>query len=141
MKVFIDANVLVTVLNKEYPLFATAARILSIHGKRGFTLYSSPVCLAIAYYFAEKKHGYQRAKEKMAILCDHILIAETGDLAVRKALAHKAIKDFEDGLEYYAAKEQGCHYIVTEDRDDFYFSDIPVMNCALFFNKVVLENT
>lgn len=30
MKVFIDANILVTVLNKEYPLFPYAAKLLSL---------------------------------------------------------------------------------------------------------------
>jgi hypothetical protein len=30
MKVFLDANILVTVLNKEYPVFPYAAKLLSL---------------------------------------------------------------------------------------------------------------
>ncbi len=55
MKVFVDANVLVSVLNKEYPLFTQSARILSLAGSKNFEIYTSPICLAIAFYFAEKK--------------------------------------------------------------------------------------
>jgi len=34
MKVFVDANILVSVLNKEYPLFTYSARILSLSGNK-----------------------------------------------------------------------------------------------------------
>ena len=54
MRVFLDANILVSVLNKEYPLFPFTARILSLSGTPGFKIYSSPVCIAIAFYFADK---------------------------------------------------------------------------------------
>ena len=54
MKVFVDATILVSVLNKEYPLFTHSARILSLSGNRNFEIYTSSICLAIAFYFAEK---------------------------------------------------------------------------------------
>ena len=47
--------------------------------------------------------------------------------------------DFEDGLEYYAAKEVECNCIVTEDTDDFYFSEIEVLDCKGFFNRYLLD--
>ena len=55
MKVFLDANILVSVINKEYPLFPFTSRILSLNQNFRFSLYTSPLCLAIAFYFAEKK--------------------------------------------------------------------------------------
>lgn len=55
MKIFVDANVLVSVINKEYPLFTYSARVLSLSNHPGYTVLTSPVCLAITWYFAEKK--------------------------------------------------------------------------------------
>ena len=55
MKIFLDANILVSVLNKEYPLFTYSARVLSLMDHPKFEVYTSPICLAIAFYFAEKK--------------------------------------------------------------------------------------
>jgi predicted nucleic acid-binding protein len=55
MKLFLDANILVAVLNKEYPVFTYAARILSLANNKKFAVYTTPLCLAIAFYFAEKK--------------------------------------------------------------------------------------
>jgi predicted nucleic acid-binding protein len=56
MKIFLDANILISVVNKEYPLFSQTARILSLADRKGFQIYTSPICLAIAFYFAEKKY-------------------------------------------------------------------------------------
>ncbi|HPM30759.1 MAG TPA: hypothetical protein PLJ60_10545 [Chryseolinea sp.] len=57
MNIFLDANILVSVLNKEYPLFTYSARILTLADNKKFTVFTSPICLAIAYYFAEKRAG------------------------------------------------------------------------------------
>ena len=139
MNVFIDANILVSVLNKEYPLFTYTSRILSLSGSREFILSTSPVCLAIAFYFAEKKYKSVVAKQKIALLCDHIKIAEANAAAVKNCLQNPAIKDFEDGLEYYAALESGCQCIITEDTSDFYFSKIEVLNSHDFFLKYMAK--
>ena len=139
MKVFVDANILVSVLNKEYPLFTHSARILSLSENKNFEIYTSPICLAIAFYFAEKKHNTKTAREKIALLCNNISIAEATASVVHKTVSNKKINDFEDGLEYYSAIESNCSYIITEDKNDFYFSEIPVMNSKTFFEKIVAK--
>jgi predicted nucleic acid-binding protein len=139
MKVFVDANILVSVLNKEYPLYTYSARILSLSDNSKFEIYTSPICLAIAFYFAEKKHNTKPAREKIALLCKHILIASATDVVVAKTIANKKVNDFEDGLEYYSALESNCDLIVTEDVKDFYFSTIPVLSARNFFEKHVAK--
>jgi predicted nucleic acid-binding protein len=137
MRIFLDANILVSVLNKEYPLFTYAARIVSLADNKKFTVYTSPVCLAIAFYFAEKKSGTPMAKKKIEILSEKLLIAAVGKNEVLQALQNKKINDFEDGIEYYAAVNNKCGVIITEDIDDFYFADIPVLKCRDFLQEYV----
>src|SRR6266446_10044463 len=132
MRIFLDANILVSVLNKEYPLFTLSSRILSLADTKSFQIYTSPICLAIAFYFAEKKYKSKTAKQKISILCEHIEIAEATGSSVKKCLTNPKVNDFEDGLEYYAAVENKCDCIITEDKHDFYFSDIEVLNCEEF---------
>jgi predicted nucleic acid-binding protein len=134
-RLFLDANVLVSVLNKEYPLFPLSSRILSLASNPKFEIYTSPLCLAIAFYFAEKKHNTQVAKQKIELLCRHLKIAENLSDGVYSTLANKKINDFEDGLEYYAAVKSKCNFIITEDKEDFYFSELKVMNCKNFFEQ------
>lgn len=135
MKVFLDANVLVSVLNKEYPLFTYSSRIVSLAGAGRFEVYTSPVCLAIAFYFAEKKHKASLAKQKIKLLCNYIEITPIAASTVEKALQNSKAMDFEDGIEYYSATDSKCKCIITEDMGDFYFSDIEVLNCESFFKK------
>ncbi len=135
MNVFLDANILVSVLNKEYPLFVHSARILSLADTTRFNVYTSPLCLAIAFYFAEKKSGRLVAKSKIALLTQKINITTIDEEIVRKAATERAIHDFEDGVEYYAARKSKCTCIVTEDVKDFYFSAIEVLNADQFVKR------
>jgi len=140
MRIFLDANILVSVLNKEYPLFTYTSRILSLADKSKFTLFTSPVCLAIGFYFAEKKYKSISAKNKIQILCGHLHIAAINKNTVLQSVQNPEINDFEDGLEYYSALESRCDCIITEDINDFYFSKIEVLNSESFFEKYLFGN-
>lgn len=99
MRIFLDANILVSVLNKEYPLFTYAARIISLADNKKFTVFTSPLCLAIAFYFVEKKSGIQLAKQKIKLLSEKILITAVGKTELLQALENGQVNDFEDGIE------------------------------------------
>lgn len=135
MKIFLDANILVSVLNKEYPTFTYSSRIVSLADKKNVEVFTSPICLAIAFYFAEKKSGTEKAKEKIMLLASKIGITETGKKVVESTVRNKAVNDFEDGLEYYSAVHARCTHIITEDKNNFYFSDLPVMASEEFLKK------
>ena len=137
MRIFLDANILVSVLNKEYPLFSHSSRILSLADNKNFDVFTSPICLAIAFYFAEKKNK-KTARQKIGLLCKKLSVAAVTDTAVQKTVNNRAIHDFEDGLEYYAAMESKCRCIITEDAGDFYFSAIEVLSCKGFFEKYLV---
>jgi len=138
MRIFLDANILVSVLNKEYPLFTYTSRIVSLADKSKFTVFTSPVCLAIAFYFAEKKFKPVAAKNKIDILCNHIKITAVNKNTVLQTLQNPAVNDFEDGLEYYSAVDNKCDCIITEDINDFYFSKIEVLGSEAFFEKYLI---
>lgn len=135
MNIFLDANILVAVLNKEYPVFTYAARILSLADSKKYKIYTSPLCLAIAFYFAAKKSGNKVAKEKITTLVSHINITDTNAQAVLQAITNKKVNDFEDGLEYYSALAARCELIISEDVADFHFSEISVLTAATFFEQ------
>ena len=140
MTIFLDANILVSVLNKEYPIFTYTSRIVSLADDKKFVVFTSPICLAIAFYFAEKKSGTTLAKKKIQLLTEKLSITAVGKPEVFAALQNKKVNDFEDGLEYYAAESYNCDAIITEDINDFYFSKIPVYTSSIFFEKVLLGN-
>ncbi len=136
MRLFIDANVIVAVLNRQYPLFPYAARILSLSDSSKYKIYTSPICLAIAFYFAEKKSGTLQARKKIGLLAEKLEVTTTDMETVQSTIRNAVIHDFKDGLEYYAALQSSCEMIISEDLSDFYFSDIPVHSCESFFKEV-----
>jgi predicted nucleic acid-binding protein len=138
MRIFLDANVLVSVLNKEYPLYPHSSRILSLTENKKFQVYTSPLCLAIAYYFAEKKSGEAMAKKKLALLCENLRITDVNEKTTRLA-AKSAIDDFDDALQYYSALESKCECIITENTKDFYPCDLTVMDCEQFIRQQVMK--
>lgn len=132
MRVFVDANILIAVLNKEYPLFTYAARVLSLNNKPGFQLFTSPLCLAIAFYFATKKTSEKAAKRKIELLLNNISITEINESFTAKAIQNPQVHDFEDGMEYYSAINSQCQVIVSTNKEDFYFSEIQVLDSEEF---------
>ena len=132
MRLFIDANILVATLNKEYPLFTWSSRILSLQGKQNIELFTSPLCLAFAFYFSSKKSGEKIASKKIEMLLQHIGITTIDQNITDQAIHNKLIHDFEDGMEYYSAIQNKCNCIITENQKDFYFSEIEVIGCEAF---------
>lgn len=49
-----------------------------------------------------------------------------------RAIQNLSIHDFEDGMQYYSALAASCTVIVTEDKEDFYFSEIETLSCQSF---------
>jgi len=139
MRLFVDANILVATLNKEYPLFTWSSRLLSLQGKHGIALFTSPLCLAIAFYFSSKKSGEKIAREKIETLLQHIGITSVDESITSQAIKNKLIHDFEDGLEYYSAIRHKCDCIITENQKDFYFSELEVMGCEAFLQKLKIK--
>lgn len=139
MRIFLDANVLISVLNKEYPAYIYASRVLSLVDNSRFTVFTSPMYLAIAFYFSEKKSGTKVAKKKIELLASKINITPTDKNIVMNVIKNPAINDFEDGLEYYAALGAKCKFIITEDLGDFHFSSIQVLNAETFLAKYAVH--
>ena len=136
MRIFVDANIIVATLNREYPLFTWSSRLLSLQGQKNIQLYTSPLCLAIAFYFSSKKSGERVAKEKIGMLLQHIGITTVDEATTNLSIKNKLIHDFEDGMEYYSAIRHHCDCIISENQKDFYFSDIDVIGCEAFLLKL-----
>jgi predicted nucleic acid-binding protein len=133
MKLFIDANILISVLNNELPLFPFSSRILSLgQFNNKYTLVITPICLAISFYFSEKKCGAVKSLEKIKVLTKYLEVLNVGAKENIAVHANPAVRDYEDGLQYYAALHAGCDFIITEDKSGFFYSQIPVCTAREF---------
>lgn len=138
-RIFLDANVLVTVLCNEYPRFSACARVLSLADDKRFEVYTSPLCLAIGAYYAEKKGGKRVAKKKAGLLAEKLKLTTLDASTAKRALANKRVEDLEDGMQYYSALDAKCMCIVTYDKKDFHFADTEVLDGEEFLLKYAVR--
>ena len=136
MRIFLDANVLVSVLNREYPHFDSCARCLSLSSDSRITLYASSLSLGIAFYFSEKKSGRIEARRKISVLMEHIQVSPCGQEEVRIALQNQKADDFEDALQNSSAVSASCTHILTNNPADYHFSEIPVKRPEEFLRSL-----
>ena len=130
---------LVTVLCNEYPRFSACARVLSLADDKRFEVYTSPLCLAIGAYFAEKKGGKQVAKKKAGLLAEKLKLTTIDASTAKRALANKRVEDLEDGMQYYSALDAKCMCIVPYDKKDFHFADTEVLDGEEFLLKYAVR--
>jgi predicted nucleic acid-binding protein len=135
MKLFLDANILVSVLLKEHGYFIACAQILSLADQQRYTVTTTSICIAIAYYYAEKNFGSREAKRRLKLLNEKLKIIACDSKEVKQALTNNKVLDVEDGMQYYAALHEGCDCIITNDLDGFNFSNIEVLNAPDFLKK------
>lgn len=136
MRIFLDANVLVAVLNREYPHYDACARCMSLADRNGFQLQVSALSLGIAFYFSEKKSGRKEARRKMELLLLKLLVTPCGEAEAKAAVQEKKADDFEDALQFYSAKSGYSDVILSNNPSDYHFSSIPVQRPEEFLREI-----
>lgn len=129
---------LVAVLNQEYPRFDLASRVLSLADSKKFTIFTSSLAISISFYLSSKKSSDTVAYNKIKLLSKRIEIASNKSDDLERIFENKKIHDVEDGLQYFAALNSKNKVIITYDLNDFYFSDIEVLNPKDFLLKYAL---
>ena len=68
-------------------------------------------------------------------MAERLSVFKTGEAEVMQSLQNKKVHDFEDGLEYYSAVNSKCSILITDDTDDFYFSEIEIVKPEVFLTR------
>ena len=126
MKVFLDANIIIDVVQNRTDFVEQSSKILQSGLEGLIDLCASDVTFTTVSFYARKQRTTEQLYEIMQSLRDFIDVAPTGKIAIDWALQRKA-KDFEDSVQYYAALRTGADYIVSRNVRDYPFDDIPVV--------------
>lgn len=125
MNLFIDTNVVMDMVAFRTPFAEFAIRIFQMKDQ-GHRLLVSDLTYANIVYSARKIMERDRLYDLLINLRQYLSIVGVGEEAVDKAL-HLRPKDFEDALQYFAARLAVADCIITRNKKDFSFSDIPVL--------------
>ena len=135
MRVLIDTNVILDVLQKREPFFTGSYRAL----RRALEydaecLISASAATDIFYVLRKSLGSAQQAKEHIDQLAQVVSFADVQGMDIHTALM-RAMPDFEDAVVDAVAERSGASYILTRNIKDFTGSVVPAILPADFLNK------
>lgn len=134
-KIFLDANIVIDLLDATSKDHATAADCLYIIRQHFGKPVVSPVTFLIANYllgkFAKNKLWHKKQMQ--------LAFSAFEMTPVQPSFIDKAFKtfftDLEDGIQYQCALYAKARVIITKDINDFFDSKIPVVHPSNFVSK------
>jgi predicted nucleic acid-binding protein len=130
-KLFVDSDIILDLLAERPAFYGNAAKIFTWAYKKKFELYTTAVVLANVFYILRKINGNDKTKEQIKDLRLLVKILPIDENIVDMALRSK-FDDFEDGLQYYAAKEQNLFGIITRNLRDYKVKEIVIQTSEEF---------
>lgn len=114
MKVFLDANVLIDVVQNRIDFVETSSKVLQLGLDGECELCASDITFTTVSFYARKNRTQEQLYEVLQSLRDFIDVAPSGKIAIDWALQQKS-KDFEDSVQYYTALRSRAEYIDSNE--------------------------
>ncbi|MFT4203943.1 MAG: PIN domain-containing protein [Chitinophagaceae bacterium] len=131
-KVFVDANIVIDLLEKREDFYQEAQELFTLADKNEVQLYVSALTIANAHYILFK-HLKREAKKVLSKFKVLVEVLPMTDKILELSLSSDH-KDFEDAIQYYTAIENEMEIIITRNKKDFKESNIPILTAREFIN-------
>jgi predicted nucleic acid-binding protein len=135
-KVFVDTNIVIDLLSRRAPFFDEAAVLFSLADKKQIELTVSSLTIANTGYTLLRQMDSTKAKSILRKLRMIVNVLPLDDKIVGLVLNDETFEDFEDGLQYFTAIENGQELIITRNLKDFKNSKLPVMTAKQFIETI-----
>lgn len=130
MKVFIDTNIFLdALLNRDEGL---SKQILKELEKLDMDIFLSDISVINIVYIIRKDFTKNEIREIVNILLKKHKIVSANNNIIFTA-NNSNFKDFEDGVQYFCAKEIEANLIITNNKQDFKTSKIDVLSAKEFY--------
>lgn len=135
MKILIDTNVILDVIQKREPFFADSYHALrKAIEANAECMISASAATDIFYILRKALQSAQQAKDRIEQLSQIVTFADVQGIDIHTALMH-SMPDFEDAVVDAVAKRNGASYILTRNIKDFTGSAVPAITPIEFSQK------
>lgn len=134
MKLMIDANILIDVLQKREPHFRFSALIWKMCETKQAKGYVSALTFANLVYIMRKELTPEKTEEIISKLLLIFALTELNAADIQKA-AKMRWNDFEDALQSVAAERVNADYIITRNTADFEESKVAAIPPSTFVSE------
>jgi predicted nucleic acid-binding protein len=122
-RLFIDSDIILDVLTKRDNFVQAAAELFELGHSNKIELFTTPVVLANVFYILRKASGIETAKMSLQKLRLIIRVLATNENTVDSSLSSQ-FNDFEDGLQYFTAKENNISILITRNSKHYKVDDM-----------------
>jgi len=137
MKVYIDSDVIIDYLYDREPFNINSKIIFAHIERKTVTGYISSLILWNIYYVLSKYLGEKEARKKIKLFRSLIEIIAIDGKIIDQGL-NSSIKDFEDSIQYYAAKSMNVDFLITRNKKDYPKTGLSILNPDEFI-KIIGE--
>jgi predicted nucleic acid-binding protein len=129
--ILVDTDVILDVLAKRDPFFASSASLWAEVEVGHARAYLAAHTVTTIFYLVGKARGKEFARSCISDLLSIFRIAPVKESTLRLALESQ-IADFEDAVQYGAAKEVGAEFIISRNVGHYKKSEVPATTPDLF---------
>lgn len=124
-KVFIDADIILDLLLDREPYSLSSSKLFTAIEEREVIAFTTPVILANIYYISSRIINQKSALESIRKLLTLLRVTAV-DEKIMLLAANSDFKDFEDSIQYYAAKNEAVDFLITRNKIDYKITDLTV---------------
>lgn len=135
-RIFVDTNIVIDLLSRREPFYEESAILFSLADRKEIELAVSSLTIANTSYALLRQMDSNKSKSILRNLRLIVKILPLNDKIVGLALNDETFSDFEDGLQYFTAIDNGQELIITRNLKDFKNSKLPTMTARQFIETI-----
>ena len=133
-KVFIDTDIALDLLAKREPHYTSAAALFSLADKGKLTIYISSLSFSNLNYLLSRQYNSAERRRILNNFKVLVRVLAVDDKIIELALSSK-FRDFEDGIQYYTAIENGINNLLTRNIKDYKEAKIAVLTAESYLKR------
>jgi predicted nucleic acid-binding protein len=126
IRVLLDMNVLLDVLQKREPFYQVSAQVLSLSENGIIEGYLSAHSVTTLMYLLTKDKSPEIARVVLTSLLQFLKVAKVDQSTIEQSL-NLSNRDYEDAVQVIAALQSNFDFLVTRNPRDFPLSPVPVL--------------
>ena len=129
LKVLIDLNLILDVLQRRESFYATSARVLACAETGVVEGLVAAHTMTTLFYLIAKDRSPEVARIALTELLRFLSIAAVDHTTIEQAL-NLPYGDFEDAVQMMAAVQAGAQYVITRNAQDYQAGPLPALQPA-----------
>ena len=126
IRILLDINVLLDVLQKREPFYQVSAQVLSLSENGIIEEFISAHSVTTLMYLLTKDKSPKFARVVLTSLLQFLKVAKVDQSTIEQSL-NLSYKDYEDAVQVIAALQSNLDFLVTRNPRDFSLSPVPVL--------------